>query len=287
MTILFKAKSEEAYRIKILAEVLANNIKTGCFVIDDTGIYLCMMDHHRTILIDVALKAENFLTYKYFSSKGEKRMYIGINLNHFHKMLRSIKKKDSIELFIDDKQPTDLAIQVIPKENNRKTVSFVKIQSVQNLEIDIPTGYTKPVTVPSSDYQKMVKEMSTIGSSMRVTSHRFKIEFSCNAGGILKRKVQFGEDDEDDVIVPSTTGGDDDEDSESKHDYDQEFITEQLCRITKLSGLDSVIQIYPGKPLLFASNVGRLGKINIYIKSKQQIEAENHSNVIESDYSDD
>ena len=154
MTIIFKAKSQEAYCIKILAELLANNIKTGCFVVDESGISLCMMDHHRTILIDLNLVSENFSNYKF---NAPKKMYIGINLNHFHKMLRSIKKKDSIELFIDEKSPNDLAIKVIPKENNRVSTSFIKIQNVQNLDIDLPTGYSKPIIVSSSEFQKMSK----------------------------------------------------------------------------------------------------------------------------------
>ena len=132
MTIIFKCKSNEAYCLKILAELLTNNIKTGCFEIDETGISLCMMDHHRRVLIDLKLYSENFSVYKFKS----KKMYLGINLNHFHKMLKSIKKKDSIQLYIDDASPTDLAIRVIPKENNRITTSYVKIQSIQNLIID-------------------------------------------------------------------------------------------------------------------------------------------------------
>jgi len=272
MTIIFKAKSHEAYCIKILAELLANNIKTACFVIDENGISLRMMDHHRTILIDLDLKAENFTIYKFNS----KKMHLGINLNHLHKLLRSIKKKDSIELFIDDKSPNDLAIKVIPKENNRISTSYLKIQTVQNLDIDIPTGYNKPVIVSSSEFQKMSKDMSNIGTTMKVTAKNFQIVFHCNAGGILKRTVQFGEEEADE---DSLDGG--------GTEYCQDFLTEQLCRITKLSGLSNNMQIFPGKPLLFRSNVGSLGKISIYIKSKEQIESENYSTLIESDYSDD
>jgi proliferating cell nuclear antigen PCNA len=268
MTIIFKAKSHEAYCIKILAELLSNNIKTGCFVLDEKGISLCMMDHHRSILIDLILHAENFALYKFSLNK---KLYLGINLNHFHKMLKSIKKKDSIELFIDDKNITELAIKVIPKENNRITTSFIKIQNVQNLEISIPTGYNKPIIVTSADYQKLVKEMSNIGNTLKVTSKNFQIEFSCNAGGILKRTVQFGEVD------------DDDETDESSVEFSQEFITEQLSRITKLSGLSNTLQIFPGKPLLFVSTIGSLGKISIYIKSKEQIEVENYNILDDSD----
>jgi len=268
MTIIFKCKSNEAYCLKILAELLTNNIKTGCFEIDETGISLCMMDHHRRILIDLKLHAENFTVYKFKT----KKMYLGINLNHFHKMLKSIKKKDSIQLYIDNDSPTDLAIRVIPKENNRITTSYVKIQSIQNLIIDVPIGYYKPVIVSSSEYQKMCKDMGNIGNTMIVTAKNFHIEFNCDAGGILKRTVQFGEvDDSDDEIEGDDT-----------QEYRQEFVTEQLCRITKMSGLGTNIQIFTGRPLLFRSNIGSLGKISIYIKSKEQLDSELCA--VESDY---
>ena len=58
---LFKAKTNEGYTMKILAELLQHNIKTACFDIDDKSIRLRMMDSHRKILLDVELYAENFL----------------------------------------------------------------------------------------------------------------------------------------------------------------------------------------------------------------------------------
>ena len=70
MTVIFKAKTHCAYTIKILGELLQNNIKTACFEIDENGIKLCMMDHHRTILIDLSLESENFTLYKYSISNG-------------------------------------------------------------------------------------------------------------------------------------------------------------------------------------------------------------------------
>ena len=175
MTIIFKAKSNEAYALKILAELLANNIKTGCFEIDSTGIFLRMMDHHRRVLIDLNLSSESsgFTMFK-FSSK---KMFLGINLTHFHKMVRPIKKKDQIELFIDDEFPNNLCIKVTPKENNRTTTSTVKIQSIQNLEIDLPTGYSNPISISSINYQKMLKELGNIGNSIQVSAKKYSINY--------------------------------------------------------------------------------------------------------------
>lgn len=275
MTVIFKAKTHCAYTIKILAELLQNNIKTACFEIDEDGVKLCMMDHHRTILIQVSLESENFTLYKF---KCKDKLFLGINLNHFHKMLKSIKKKDSMQLFINDDSPNDLGIKVIPKENNRITTSFVTVQEIQTIDIDIPEGYGKPIIVPSSEYQKMCKDMAHIGNMINVVARNFHIKFRCNACGVMKRHVEFGE-----------MGDSDDEEEEDDNvvEYNQDFDTEQLSRITKMAGLSNSMQIYPkqGKPLLFKSAIGSLGKISIYIKSKDLIEKEN--SVLESDDDDD
>ena len=273
MTILFKCKTGEAYHIKVLAELLTNNLKTGCFEVNDMGIYLKMFDHHRKTLVELSLLAENFSFYKF---KSESKIYMGLNLNHFHKMLKSIKKKDSLQLFIDSCNQNELSIKTIPKENTRITTSGIKIQNIQNLEIDTPQGYGKPVIVPSAEFQKMCKDLSSIGSiNIKVVARDFHIEFIADADGILKRKVVFGENDEDDP-----------DNSDNKISYQATFATDQLSRITKLSGLSNTMQIFPASknlPLLFRTCVGSLGKMSIFVKSKELVEQEQNAYDTEDD----
>ena len=261
MTVTFKCKTGEAYHIKVLAELLTNNLKTGCFEVCDNGIKLRMFDHHRKTLVDLELLSENYSIYKF---KSDEKFYLGLNLNHFHKMLKSVKKKDSLQLFINSETPNELGIKTIPKENTRITTSGIKIQSIQNLDIDCPQGYGKPVIVPSAEFQKMCKDLSSIGSTnIKVVAKNFHIEFIADADGILKRKVVFGEDEDSDT---------EDNDEVSSPEYTATFATDQLSRITKLSGLSATMQIFPATadlPLLFKSTIGSLGKISIYIKSKE------------------
>ena len=254
---ILKAKTQEGHTIKTMAELLQHNVKTACFVVDEDGIKLRMVDSHRRILIDQQLHASNFQIYKFTSPT---KLYMGINLNHFHKMLKSIKKKDSIILFINADTPDDLGIQVIPKENNRITTSYIKIQSIQHLDIELPDGYVRPIIVPSNEYQKMCKEMNNISTTIRVTSEEYRIHFICDAGGVYKREVTFGDMDEDDENIVTI--------------YNEIFDTEQLVRIVKVAGLGQSLQIYPKNelPLLIKSQVGTLGTISIYIKTKSQIE---------------
>lgn len=261
---IFTCKTNEAHVIKCLSELLQNNLKNTSFQIDSKGIRLKMTDSNKKILIDLELEADKFTLYNF---KSPKKLYIGVNQSHLYKMLKTIKKKDSIVLFITDEKSTDLGIQIIPKEKNRITTSYIKIQTIQHLDIDVPDGYTTPVIVPSNEYQKMCKDMTNISSSIFVTSKRYNIKFGSNAGSVYSREVVFGEKDEDD---------------EKDYEVTQEFETEQLTRISKIAGLNSGsnnMQIFQDEnlPLLFRSSTGSLGKISIYVKSKQQIEEDEQS----------
>ena len=76
---LFKAKTQEGHIIKILTELLQHNIKTGCFLITSTGLYLRMMDTHRKILLNIELLAENFSICKFKSLEDlimERKRYL-------------------------------------------------------------------------------------------------------------------------------------------------------------------------------------------------------------------
>ena len=276
MPIIFKCKSMEAYQIKILAELLTNNLKHGCFDLTDDGITLRMFDQPRRTLVDLNLQAENFSLYKF---KSDDKFCLGLNLNHFHKMLKSIKKKDSLQLFINSETPNELGIKTIPKENTRITTSGIKIQNIQNVDAEVPLGYGKPVIVPSPDFQKMCKELSSIGSTnIRVKAKGFHIDFIADADGILKRKVRLGESDDSD---------EENEIEQISSFYEATFTTDQFTRINKIAGLGSTMQIFSGSndlPLLFRSSVGSLGKISVYIKSKELLDKE--MGISESDDSD-
>ncbi len=249
----FFCKTTEGYIIKTLAELLQNNIKNGCFILSRKGIILRMTDSNKKILIDIDLQADSFVQYKYKSSAPVTS--IGLNFSHFYKMVKNIKKKDSVVLFIEEDKQTELGIRVIPKEKNRVTTSFVKIQNLQSLDIELPGGYNNSIIVPSNEYIKMIKDLNNIGGhNITISSTNNVIRFSCSSNGVYSRDIMFGET----------------EDDEEKENVSQEFETEQLTRISKVAGLSSQIQIYQSSelPILIKSNVGNLGKIFVYLKDK-------------------
>lgn len=267
MTIIFKAKTADGYSMKILSELFQHNLKTAFFRINEKGIFLSMFDPKRRILIDLALKANKFNFYKYKSH--EENLFIGINLSQLHRTMKSIKKKDSLVLKIVSTQPNSLIIRVIPKDNpTRISESIVKFQDAQHIESELPIGYSRPVNLPSSDFQKACKEVAIAGNVINVTSKGFQIKFTCDGSSLLHKSVSFGEAEDSDA--------ESDSDDEEEIPYNQNFDAEQLLRITKISGLGTDMQIFAktNLPLLFKSSVGHIGRISIYLRSKEQIEKE-------------
>ena len=148
MTNIFKAQTGDGYNIKVLIDLLQCNIKIGNFKISKEGIKLRMIDTQKKILINLILNSKNFQIYKY---KLENEICIGVNLLHLYKMLNSIKKKDSIQLFINEDKE-HLGIKVMPRDNDRVTTSYINTHLIQNLDIRLPKGYTQNIMISSSEY---------------------------------------------------------------------------------------------------------------------------------------
>lgn len=254
---LLRCKTDNAYHMKIVAELVCNIVKTSFWTINKTGIFLSMIDQPRKTMINIKLNSEDF---NYFSFKGYEDINVGMNSNHFFKMLKSIKKKDSVEFFIEETNKNVLNIKTIPKDKNRQTVSSINIQQVQNLDINYPSEYTSSIIIPSVDFQKMLKDLNMIGSDkIEISVKKGIINFTANSDGILKRVVTFGDEKDDEFENKSI------------------FETSQLDRIIKISALGEQIHVYPSShslPIKLKTRIGSIGEMSIFIKSDEIIQAE-------------
>lgn len=265
---LFRCKTTDAYVMKTLIELLHHTIKVACFHINPKGIFLRMMDSNQQLLIDCSLNAENFQLY-HFSTKVENQsINIGINLGHLHRMLKSVKKRDTLLFFIEDQNRSDLGIEIVPKDMSRVTISMIKIQNIENLQIELPQRYENSLLVSSNEFCKMVKDMMSISSTIRVRAKRYHVGFYSDIDAIFSREVLLG-NHEDKIQV---------DEENNNYLFDEIFETEHISRILKISGLfQNMNLIYKsGMPFHIASKIGSIGNINLYLKSKKQIEQESY-----------
>lgn len=261
----FRAKTVEAYTIKSISEVLQNILTDVCFLFNKDGIKLLTVDNKQPahLLVHLNLNSEAFDEYM-----CPKNMSVGINLQHLYKMLKSIKKKDNIELFILKSEPGSLVLRTIQADNNQPVNSKIKIQKLSQVATKLPVDYGHPVHISTSTYQKMCKDMQSVSNEIHVYSKGSFLKFSCQVEGMYEREVPFGTLDEE---------SQDDE-------YEDDFYTKSLSQLIKVSGLNTRMQVYTpledpnaeeSTPLKIGINTGQLGKLEIYIKSVEQINVHN------------
>lgn len=264
MSYIFRASTNEGYTLKTLVNLLLHIIKDAYFELDQNEMRLRMMNNSKTILIDIVMQASNFRKYSVTSKN-----HIGINVDLFNKIMETVKKNDLVEFFIDENKPQELGIKIIPKEDKtRITTSYIRIQDTQNIEIELPTGYSTSITIKSSEFQKICKEFCKNSKTIHITSFEDTIRFNSD-NGIIRRETVLGCDEFE-------------EKTESKEPkYDEFFDSELLSKIIKLTGLSTSMQIFTkkGNPLYLRSDIGKtsLGKISLFLKSNQLREAESYS----------
>ena len=256
---IFIAKTNEAYRLKILSELICNTIKTSFFTISNEGISMSMFDQFKRILLVFNLNSENFQKFIFTLSEP---IHISLTSSHLHKMLKSIKKKDVVEFFIKQGEINQLYIKTTPKENNRRTISNISVQMAQNINVTEPVNYDTSIIIQSSDFNKMTKDISLLGSSnINIKYNKGLLSFSADADGVMKREVTFGEYNLD------------------RHIYESSFLSERFDKISKISSLNDMLHIYtssPNLPIKLKTNIGNLGVLKVYVKSNEIINQEDN-----------
>ena len=264
---IFRCVTWDGHKVKILSEFLASNIKSASLVVDQKGIHMTMTDQPCKTLVNLTLEAENFKRFDLY----EERIILGLNLSKLNQALRCINKRDSLELFIDKDDRHHLNIRTLPRDGSRNTVSSIVIQDLQSIKTVLPEGYARPVVVPSINFQKMCKELANVGSpSIEVRSRGQLVEFIANSDNVIKSVISLGEDD--DIPGLDTIGGSDSHKPNPNPDFSSTYTTDQFTRIIKISGLGENLKIYPGTaklPMMFRTDIGSLGSISVYIKSKE------------------
>ena len=171
-------------------------------------------------------------------------------------MIRTVKKRDTTIFFIDDERVGEFGIKVIPRDGDQKTISYLKMQVSQHVEIAIPEGYKDSVLITPAEFSKFIKDAGTVGSDIQIYSNKYQIKIACT-GPIFSKEIIFG-------------------DAEYEGDFDckETYSTEQFTKLSKLTCMGNNVQLYSKEkfPLLLKTQIGSLGDLSIYIKSKDQIE---------------
>jgi proliferating cell nuclear antigen len=238
-------KTVQATAIKSLLEVLKDIINDVNIYFDSTGMKIIAFDVARVTLVYVKLAAENFEEY---SCPTE--LVLGINVTNTFKLLKSISNTDILSITNNDEN----LIITVSNDGKKSTSKFsIRLLDLNEDILEIPetdASTSHETLIPSIDFQKIVRDMSNIGSELLIKRTSNTVEFSCEGDFAEKQTII---EQADDVGPKGATGV---------------FSLKYLSMFTKATILCPIVQIVQesdDSPIVFKYTIANLGDLRFYL----------------------
>lgn len=243
----FSAKVSKGYIPKVVFDAMATNLSRIIIQLTKRGIYIRMADRDEITLArsmwNIEWERKKFAEYKCVKDET-----IIVNAKHLQKMLKNVKKKESITFYITKDKPDLLFIVVEPTTGqtgcSRVKAETVKlgIQRVKTVAPDLPdnyidsdgktcSAYGNPIVINAVDFQKIKKLTGVCKTSILVTIQKDNyLQFQSGDETVMGLDLEFGEltenpnedSDEDNEDEEDESEDEDIDESENQEDIEEE-----------------------------------------------------------------
>jgi proliferating cell nuclear antigen len=145
------------------------------------GIRIINMDKSHTILAHLYLDASKF---EYFFCKYPK-IIIGVNMFHLFKLINSIDNDDTLTIYIEEGHYSDGVVDYLGLKFENGDIKQCKNQKLKLIEPDeeeliLPeVTFSSIINLPSSDFQKIIRDLSNISERLEIKSVGNELIFKC------------------------------------------------------------------------------------------------------------
>jgi len=219
------------------------------------GMRIINMDKSHTILVHLFLKAENF---EFYECKKEK-IIIGVNMFHLFKLINTIDNDDTLTIYIEESDYTEGIVNHLCLRFENGDIKQCKIQKLRLIEpdpeeLEVPVvSFSSIINLPSSDFQKIVRDLSCISDKIEIKSVSNELIFKCK-GAFAVAEVRRSE-----------SNGSMEFQKNSKKIIQGNFSLKNLGYFIKCTNLCSQIEMFLENdlPLVVKYSVASLGDIKL------------------------
>lgn len=251
MSKIFEIKTIQSAAIKCMIEALKELLTDTVLEINETGIKIVTMDNAHVILVHLKLHADKF---EYYDCK--KPISIGINMLNFYKIIKTINNNDILSLFIYEDDVNHLGVKLENVDKNTRTTYKINLLDLHNQNYEIPeVTFNSVVTLPSSDFQKITRDMNNLAEYVEIKNVNNEIILTCN-GDFCTQETVLSDKDNDSIQISS----------ENTNDIIQgNFSLKYLVLFTKCTNLSNTVELYLKNdyPLIIKYTVASLGNIKL------------------------
>jgi len=217
------------------------------------------MDSSHVSLVALSLRSQGFKDYR-----CDRDITLGINFASLLKILKCMGNKDSLALRADDDGDTVLIVFESPDQSTISNFEL-KLMDIDGEQLGIPdTDYKCVIKMPSSEFQRICRDLSALGDTVVISATKEGIKFS------VKGDIGSG----DMTLKNSTASVDSDVNDSVLIELDepvtQTFALRYLNNFTKATSLSPTVSISlgPEVPLVVEYKIDDLGSLRYYLAPK-------------------
>ena len=225
--------------------------------VSPAGIRIINMDKSHTILAHLFLDA---IKFEHFYCKYPK-IVIGVNMFHLFKLINSIDNDDTLTIYIEEDDYSDGIVEYLGLKFENGDIKQSKIQKLKLIEpdeeeLDMPSvKFSSVINLPSSDFQKIIRDLSNISERLEIKSIGNELIFSCS-GPFASCKIRRCESDGITEFIKK---------NEDSTVIQGEFSLKNLGYFIKCTNLCNNIEMFLENdlPLVVKYSVASLGEIKL------------------------
>eukprot|EP00879_Flechtneria_rotunda_P020485 GHRR01021553.1.p1 GENE.GHRR01021553.1~~GHRR01021553.1.p1 ORF type:complete len:191 (+),score=47.83 GHRR01021553.1:473-1045(+) len=170
---MFESRLTQGSLLKKLVEAIKDLVTDGNFEISGNGVSLQAMDTSHVCLVALLLRSDGFEHFR-----CDHNVTLGVQLANLSKLLKCAGNDDIITLKADD-QPDTITLMFEDPKQDRVSDFSLKLMDIDSEQLGIPeTEYSANIRIPSSEYARIFKDLSSIGDTVVISATKDGVKFS-------------------------------------------------------------------------------------------------------------
>ena len=259
---LLEIKTVQSSTFKQVIDALKDILIDVNFEFTPQGLKVVAIESARVAIVHMKLDADKFETYNY--NGAERQLYVGLNMYKLHNIIKTISSSDILTLFVEKEDRNKFGIRVEnPDKHIRTTYKLSMIDiDVVNLQID-DTKFECVVTMPSTDFSKIVRDMNHIGDYIEIQNVENQLCFRCN-GEYCDQETVLDIDKNHNLTIVKNI--------EKQHEIIQGvYSLKYMNMFIKCTNLCNMVEIHLNNnfPIVLSYSVASLGSIKLLCSEKE------------------
>ena len=221
------------------------------------GLRIISMDKSHTIVVNLYLPAHKF---EFFECKKEK-IIIGVNMFHLFKLINSIENEDTLTMYIENNDYYDGIVSHLALKFENGVIKQcrkykLKLIEPDQEELEVPDAkFSSVINLPSTDFQKIIRDLSCISEKLEIKSVGSELIFSCQGGFASAEFIRAESNGSMSFLLKQ----------DSSKVIQGEFSLKNLGYFIKCTNLCPQIEVYLENdiPLVVKYDVASLGEIKL------------------------